>query len=535
MFARRLHNKSGTSLVEVLVALVVFLVGILTAVRMFPGGFAVVKHGENVTVAGRLVQAELERWKNRADNLPAGILPVSGLGGGGGTDNLDHFRKVRAEATRIPAPSTALGSIYILGFSPVDTSVNPIIAYSGPMRRRALPVDRTNWTLKNPSEYAIDYDAAKIYLKPTAYSRDFVLNYSYWSDASGTMQLISMMSVPISAPMSPPGTTEPQELILPALGNIEHGSVSLHRQFVEVVAFSGDPYEFKIWNPTIGILAFNPAGYGKEEVTSRGREPLTAYIDYDIADWHIVSEERKVPEQAGTYPDPSLSPDLNVKLSLRFLYNEPLSPTISSTILAVDMETGDIYDQVTELTSPTRLAIDVDEKNGIIWFDPIFAGKTFRIYYRAEGDWGVQVYKAYNVYRQDYGAGSVDYQEYWHDGSGAIGFLPCYSNCTVAVDYDYQVLMKDGSTKTSVVRGDCYKISDINGANGLHYIDIQSRLADVCANDSNVDGVPSIIQIRRVYGVSLGARAIWNEPTRGFIKGRDRKIESQVYLVRPSD
>lgn len=44
-------------------------------VRMFPGGFAVVKHSEDVTLANRLAQQELERWKGMVGNLPNGILP----------------------------------------------------------------------------------------------------------------------------------------------------------------------------------------------------------------------------------------------------------------------------------------------------------------------------------------------------------------------------------------------------------------------------------------------------------------------------
>lgn len=360
------------SLIEVLAGLVVFLLGILSVVRMFPGGFFAVKHSENVTLANRLAQAELERWKSKAMNLPAGILGLDptapgypvllnidpedmdvlpGLGPGVNAyyySDVNKFRHIYAEATKIPAPfpfvlpssnTTEYRSVYILGFSPIawntsSTNVDDsILVYSGPMRRRHLPSNINYLVLRSYSEYAIDYDEAIVYVRPTPnYARNFVISYSYWDNANSVdnePRLVSVLSEPITIL---PGDNQ---ALVPAPGGapvrglsgfmyIDYASESLHRKFDPLrpadVWSTEDPYQFKIDadNPvdrSLGVLAFNPNGYGYEEQTARGKEPLTAYIDYDVLDWHIIREERKIPESVSSPNDP----DLDVKLTLRFI------------------------------------------------------------------------------------------------------------------------------------------------------------------------------------------------------------------------
>jgi hypothetical protein len=45
----------------------------------------------------------------------------------------------------------------------------------------------------------------------------------------------------------------------------------------------------------VGILAFNPIGATVTERTAFGEQPFTAYIDYNVLDWHILREDREVP------------------------------------------------------------------------------------------------------------------------------------------------------------------------------------------------------------------------------------------------
>jgi len=592
------NNNRGVSLVEVLVALVVFLIGMMAVVRMFPGGFATMKHSENVTLASRLAQAEIERWKGRSSNLPAGILAWGESGtagvfvvytdvdpenvsesippGGYYFSDANRFRRVHAEATKIPVPSGTRwngASVYVLGFSPVacstaDPNPDPILVYGGPMRRRALRRYLPDLGLRSYNEYAIDYDysdgdseAAVIYLRPAAFYREFVISYSYWKDSgpsSVRMETVLGQSLEVAAGVSRVDITVGTEgaLLADEIGfrGIDHRSESLHRQFQELPVTGGtvdwnldDPYQFALADRLAGVLAFNPLGYGYEELTTRGKEPLTAYIDYTVLDWHIIREERRLPD---VFSSPV---DLDAKLTLRFIKKQGetaefdgstyagLAPAFGlvSDVLAVDIETGDVYseNEASFVPGTSRPAMQVNYKEGIIRFDPLFpavrasnpdavspfAGRTFRIYYRADSDWAVQVFKAYDEYRPNNDA-SLNHRRYYvHDG--IIYFPRCYAGCGVAVDYSYRL---NGEATDRYVSGEAYQISEDTGAYNLCYVDLVGRLRQLHGTGAVVD----IRSISKVYGVSVGARVIWRESGRGFLAGRWRKVELQTYLTR---
>lgn len=162
--ARR--NTRGTSLVEVLVVIVIFLTGILAVVQIFPGGFRVLNTTRNNAIATQLGRSEMERLKAHADQLPEAILPVSyvslgpglvridvdstrdtnDIGPAGGVTDLEAdgdaidgganvlakwqyvtganvLRRVIGEGRRVPAPTTGLNiptaSRMVLEFGPV--------------------------------------------------------------------------------------------------------------------------------------------------------------------------------------------------------------------------------------------------------------------------------------------------------------------------------------------------------------------------------------------------------------------------------
>jgi Tfp pilus assembly protein PilV len=588
-------DKKGISLIEVLVALVVFVVGILAVVRVFPGGFRTVLHSEYATVADRLAQAELERWANRAANLPAGILPwdidsetgkyrvfsdirsddlwespaahYSGENPRYHSD-VNKFRRVVAESTVIPAPvSTPSGraSVYVLGFSPIQynpANGNDVAVYSGPLQRRPLPRDRAllRARLRGQSFYAIDYDdydgdqeAAVLYVRSQRTGRSYRISYAYWKESGSTTELVPVVSQEVVVPpasdfemeqgyqavnIPDPGNPSVALKDVPGFIGIDRGSESVHRGFVNLTGtntpFSDDPYEFKVVNTAVGIIYFNPAGYGYEEQTARGKEPLIAYIDYTVLDWHIISEERKVPDIVS---NPS---DGNVKLSLRFIKEAGVTVEYDGSIygglaqlpyadlpfsvIAVDLADGAIY---TDRDS----AFVVFYKDGIVQFKPEFAGHTFRIYYQAEGDWAVQTYKPYDVYtRTD---SMPTHREFFVGGSnplhvGKVFFSPCNAGTTVAVDYRYLV---DGEERS--VYGDSFKISlDMMGFGPNDkrcYIDLLERVKMLHPGRS-----VAIRGVSAVYGTSVGVRVIWHESGRALKAGRWRQKQLETNLIRAS-
>jgi hypothetical protein len=146
----RSRRTAGTSLVEVLVVIVVFLIGILAIVQIFPGGFRLLGLTRSQSMATQLARKEIERLKSRADQLPERVVPVRYVRANGelvaivdstrrtndlgptadgltqignltnGADNLGHWRRasganminrVVGESTIIPAARPAAGAI----------------------------------------------------------------------------------------------------------------------------------------------------------------------------------------------------------------------------------------------------------------------------------------------------------------------------------------------------------------------------------------------------------------------------------------
>ncbi|HAH88077.1 MAG TPA: hypothetical protein DCL60_11990, partial [Armatimonadetes bacterium] len=286
IFHRHTNNRKGQTLIEVLVALLVFIVGILAVVRMFPGGFTALQQGENVATAGRLAQAELDRLQSMAQNLPAGIFPVSDTfeDDPANPDVAANFRRVEGECTVIPAPADNNESIYMVGFGPVDSSM-PIKVYSAPMIRVAYPTDGNtpNAESYKNNEYSIDYASGILWLLPQPYDRSYRATYSYWMQKDSDVKAVAV----VGSEFTVPAGTESIHLLgsTPSgFKGIVVGSDRICRSFEQLgqaYPWSSDPYQFKLIDANMGIIHFNPKGYGYKDGGSWSR-PFSAYIDYTI-------------------------------------------------------------------------------------------------------------------------------------------------------------------------------------------------------------------------------------------------------------
>lgn len=74
--------ERGTSLIEVLTVIVIFLVGIMALMQAFPGGLALLRSTRSNTLASSLARAEMQRLQGSSEALPDMIVPVDYLGGG---------------------------------------------------------------------------------------------------------------------------------------------------------------------------------------------------------------------------------------------------------------------------------------------------------------------------------------------------------------------------------------------------------------------------------------------------------------------
>ncbi|MEN6355693.1 MAG: hypothetical protein ABFD83_01265 [Armatimonadota bacterium] len=370
-----LRNKSGTSLVEVLVVMVVLLVGIMTVIQMFPTGFGVVKAAESRTIATRLAQQELERWKAMSANLPTGIIPIKEDGtffadnagysaqirntcvlagppfgefmnvdGVLERGNVLNVRQVIGETTSIPAPGyfqtgsgTEFGSKYTLAFSPIDvytsgTELNGLSIKSGPLQRVASALGYLA-SIKR-GQYGIRYTSgsSEFYVEfpkeSSSINRFYYISYSYWVVPSGSPAsepfLISKLDqrVPETGTIAGDDTGWQTVTIDPPSGydviGIQESSDTCARGFLPLgagAAWTSDPYTYKLADSVLGIISFNPNAQNRYEYTAYGKRPIEASIDYRIYDPRIIREDKVVPDvddSAGNIP---------VKLALRFILN----------------------------------------------------------------------------------------------------------------------------------------------------------------------------------------------------------------------
>lgn len=170
----RFRTRRGTSLIELLVVIVVFLVGILAVVQVFPKGLSILRQTRNASVATQLARSELERLKSLGDQIPDAIVAnndtaaaatffgqidvnatlndwvpsdatalqqngtlVSSFANGDWKEytGANRFRGIIGEGRVIPAPrfipqgasASLFGSLMILNFGPVRPSANPAI------------------------------------------------------------------------------------------------------------------------------------------------------------------------------------------------------------------------------------------------------------------------------------------------------------------------------------------------------------------------------------------------------------------------
>jgi len=604
-----LKQRRGTSLVEILAAMAILLLGILAIIQVFPGGFTSILYGRSVSQAQMLTRGMIEAAGVRYAEMPSGVIamdPSTGfpnplvavkedLGDYPQSPNVlpdprfsdvNKARRVIGETTKIPPPSTnspympvsgAAGerlpvSPFILNFSPIY-SVTPtkasqgVLVYSGtPLNRivyQGTP-DATTLASIDLFSYGIDYSNARLYFSSVNYPRIFRIQYSF-RVAAGADGFAREFSRP-GAEIAIPANVASFDLPLPAQAQLEQESDQVFRGFRLLgpnEPFSADPYEYKVLNRVVGVIGFNPLGAAVQSAGAMA-QPLTAKIDYDVDDWHIIREDRQI----------SASPPFAVKLALNGIekigamdehqerYNglmrdypgDRLAPdTHDIDLLVVDMDTGLTIDSRTLQRADRETEVAGNDLNGEInyldgaitfrdqvsWTLPAaggpagspesIAGKHLRIYYRTPQNWALQFTKAFDRYvpRDIQDINSLGYGEYSQGTQGYLFFPVADQGGAVLVDYTWQhrvgnqVILR---TET----GEYHQISDPTLPESPQNL-FGSPVPywwTVLDGAHRPDAVDGSVRVLRVRGVSVRARAIWREGTRW------RRLDLDSYVGR---
>ncbi len=620
------RSQRGTSLVEVLVVMVVLLVGIFTIVRMFPIGFTNLRRTENATMAYNLARGQVEWWKNNQEKLPDGVASLDPTVVPLGTQlnpavipddlgplqlpgnvalppelqrpelwsDVNKTRRVLGEVTRIPAPTQTeqgLASLYFVSLPPLEW---PQEAFSNPDKyvliygSDLIRVDVTGLsdlekqgivTNLKAREYAVDYQQGALIFNGTGFPRQFRVSYSYPTPQglrTATGEIIDVprrprgfaIEVPLKFAVRNPGpnqnAVEPlSERVARKFRNVGRAPFTADEYEYRTLVPSGGPYSAAVQQVT-GGLVFNPAGHRAYERSAQGVQPLLARIDYTVADWHVLHEDKVVPDNA----------PYSVKLALPFIkqagvtteYNgnvyrgllegfatgqasRDTRQAIGPSVVAVNLATGGIVADGGTAFPTAQNNLGVDFRLGIVHFgreqgnaqavfvSPItlspmrnsdVKGTGVRIFYRADGDWAVALQKANEEYHllQGLPNGLLPYGRFWvgrvvedpgtRMGSVFVSFPITDAGKSVVLNYTYTD--KDGVRRT--VYGVQGQIVDRSSPweNGHPYLLL--RLPPDASLRS------AAVVLHEVRGTSLRCLTVWREGSRW------RRQEVSTYLTR---
>jgi len=579
------RQQQGASLVEVLVVIGILAIAILAFIRLYPSGFLALKRSGQSDAATRYAQQELERLKTRADNLPRAIVPIRYVGEGNtlaltvdasvSPDDLsqqpdlprgvpalyasgvNRFRRIVGERVSLGLPGPTLGRrdqltegiVYTTLFAPIaqrptggggNNYRDYLVVTGAPMRRLILNSDFQRPDIRL-FEYGIDYDAAKVLLRPLRYAPiAYQVEYSFAYVAPSGRVETRFVSVIIELDRTDPNAPIPvwRDLPLP-----DGSPVSSFPGFLGIAPFSDtaarvfselplgaqwsseNPYQYQVLNLLTGTILINPLASGYYERYWRGTRPLEAYVSYYVHDWSIIREEFTVPnsgrirlafsdlKQVGDLQDDQTQYEgLGLGLDER---GQPLQ----ADLIIVDLLTGRTAyfqqgRQIPELRTQTLpdLNATIDYAIGIVEIgNPQMRGRKIRVFYKVHENWAISVQKAANRYYLVQDRAAMTYDTCWYDlgaeSARRLYFTRSEAGKTILLR-EYWYVDANGNTQRGT--NGVFRISEVPDGTELVYIDLRDVHPNAVRWDPSVTGQA----VRGVQGLSVKVRVTHEPPGR---------------------
>ncbi len=592
------RQQQGASLVEVLVVIGILAIAILAFIRLYPSGFLALKRSGQSDAATRYAQQELERLKTRADNLPRAIAPVSYDFSSGEAvllidptidpndlgvqpnlpdgfpslyaSGVNRFRRIVGERVSLGLPGPTLGRrdqltegiVYTTLFAPIaqrptggagNNYRDYLVVTGAPMRRLILNSDFQQPNIRL-YEYGIDYDAAKVLLRPLRYAPiAYQVEYSFAYVAPSGRVETRFVSVIIELDPTDPNAPIPvwRDLPLP-----DGSPVSSFPGFLGIAPFSDtaarvfselplgaqwsseNPYQYQVLNPFTGTILINPLASGYYERYWRGTRPLEAYVSYYVHDWTIMREEFTVPSSGRirlAFSDlkqvDDLQDDQTQYKGLGLGLDERDQP-LQADLIIVDLLTGrtayfrqgqQIPDN--ELAPPLRaqtlpnLNATIDYATGNLQIgNPQMQGRKIRVFYKVHENWAISVQKAANRYFLAQNPVGMGYDSCWYDFEAAytgqttdqarrLYFTRSEAGKTILLR-EYWYVDANGNTQRGT--NGVFRISEVPDGTGLVYIDLRDVHPNAVRWDPSVTGQA----VRGVQGLSVKVRVTHEPPGR---------------------
>jgi len=475
ILVKRKHNRSGISVIEVLVAIAILSIGMLSILLLFPAGLVALQNGAASTNADRLGQAEIEKASAGDIQLLNAVYPSAYSGFNSNTlasvnpetliqtsipttspltnqSDVDAFRTIQGETVRIPSLNASDVSLYTVVADPIESE--------------SLTVNGTPWTgiagdsTPNPTnpdyadpgaelapgqpQYLIDYANGEICLSAETSGQTYQETIVFTVTGSNGQVVTQTLNVPALDVSAQPVWVSLSQLMTPSNTTGTEpptpwtkGSDILVRNFTQVPyggTFSTqDPYQWQYYLPdyasanpssatapsaNLGVIAFNPLAtflHGPDG------KPLEAVLNYRTYSWHIISEDRLVTSPLGTAHLSLTSlladtakdflSDNTTAFTGLFTYSDPVTYGGAITPADPDFIVLDM-DKGTVLQEGTDYSVDYS--NGTVSFinpNGTYANDHLRIFYHPARDWAVALAKAPVVYTADTTPGDVAQNE----------------------------------------------------------------------------------------------------------------------------
>lgn len=452
------RRRQGTSLVEVLVVIVIFLVGILAVAQVFPGGFRVLNQSRDTALANQLAQAERDRLLAQGDSIPgdvvvaryqvrdvpvieadttvrvqdygilAGAIARNGLAIGPNkmwtaVSGPNLARRIVGERAplRAPRPTPAGYGIPVqLLFGPLDPDGRVTLGVGELKRILGRPDDviatdpNARLLLSRPHFFA---DRTKLYIPRRGTARMYEVRLGFVGDDGRSV---------VGAAFEVPAGTGYEEVPYSRFG--PSGAVEATPRTVQVAIgftqlpygtpFGLNPYEFVVSDALSGRLLVNPFLY--EEATADSDAPMLT-LGYDVLDWRIIRDDFRVADQVSSRQKLAMR---NLKVlgnagvdglpyaGLGFNVPRPSAGPGPTDFALIDLESGGVV-----LSDSYR----VDKSAGVVTFTDVAAstpglqanvslngmervmdigGRRVRALYQAVGEWAVHFEKASSGYQR---------------------------------------------------------------------------------------------------------------------------------------
>ncbi len=347
------NRQRGTTLVEVLVVIVVFLVGILAVAQIFPGGFRILDRTRDAAMASALLDTELERLKAKGGSVPNYVAAVQPLGNGlyavditrspqdyapnatgirqdgvamaGATptepwtlvSGANHFRRIVGEGHRLSAPrflsasansGTPFGSVVNVDFAPLEVPRDAAQPLDLAVYGREYLIRRGDRPTGDIAEYEValenaENQNARIHFpnQPGGAAALYRVSATVNALAGGNLVQFALVAQVPTVGVDPVAAAA--NIFSPLPGgatfvSLDPSSVQVNRLYEEVpfnlpIAFTaGNGYQYTVLNRQLGILMFNPAAYTQyDQRPGSSREPKRVYFDYTVRDWRALRED----------------------------------------------------------------------------------------------------------------------------------------------------------------------------------------------------------------------------------------------------